>query len=129
MEIFRVSDSGVGPQQVYMTTAYEGTVKDKDNFHMHKRQTDFFTCIKGVMKLVLVDSRAGSGTKGEINEFKIGEDEPRMIKIPNGVLHAFKSVKGEAIVINCIDYEYNRSDPDEFRVKNSFYDWDKLCTL
>ena len=127
MEILRVSQAKMQPRQVYLTTAYENIAKDKNAFHMHKKQTDCFCCIKGKIKLVLVDTREGSRTKGEINEFDIGEDNPCLVTIPKKVLHAFKSLRGESFMINCIDQEYNRNDPDEFRIKNEYYDWDKLC--
>ena len=129
MEIFRVSETGVEPRQVYMTTAFEGVVKDKENFHMHKSQHDFFCCVKGLIKLVLVDTRDNSSTKGEISELEIGEGNFCLVGIPTRVLHAFKSLKGESVIINCISPEYNRNDPDEFRVKNEYYDWGKLCPL
>ena len=96
---------------------------------MHKNQTDFFCCIKGEIKLVLVDVRETSETKGEINEFEIGEKNFCLVIIPNGILHAFKSLKGEAFIVNCIDHEYNKANPDEFRIKNEYYDWDKLCLI
>ena len=127
MEILRVSEDKVLPRQVYMTTAYENVVKDKENFHMHKNQTDIFCCIKGAIKLVLVDTRDDSPTKGEISEFEIGDGDPCLVTIPKKVLHAFKSLRGEALIINCIDHEYNRKDPDEFRIKNEYYDWDRMC--
>jgi dTDP-4-dehydrorhamnose 3,5-epimerase len=124
MEIFRVSDTGINPRQVYLTTAYEGVIKDKDFFHMHKNQTDNMCCIKGRIKLVLVDTRENSATKGRIDEFEIGKGNFCLVTIPRGVLHAFKSLEDEAIVINCIDQEYNRESPDEYRVKNEYYNWD-----
>ncbi|MBL7158609.1 MAG: dTDP-4-dehydrorhamnose 3,5-epimerase family protein [Candidatus Omnitrophica bacterium] len=126
MEIFRVSETGINPKQVYMTTALEGVVKDKDKFHLHKSQNDNMCCIKGLVKLVLVDTREESKTKDEIMEFEIGESNPALVTIPNGVLHAFKSLKGESIVLNCIDREYNKENPDEIRVKNVYYNWDKV---
>lgn len=126
MEILRASETNVRPRQVYLTTAYENVVKDKEYFHMHKRQTDFFCCIKGEIRLVLVDTRKNSKTKGEINEFEIGENNLCLITIPKRVLHAFKSLKGESFIVNCIDREYNRVAPDEFRIKNIYYDWDRL---
>lgn len=127
MEILRVSQSKIQPRQVYLTTAYENIVKDKNCFHMHKKQTDSFCCIKGIIKLVLVDTRENSRTKNEVNEFEIGEGNFCLVTIPNGVLHAFKSLKGEAFIINCIDNEYNKKIPDEYRIKNQYYDWDKMC--
>ena len=129
MEILRVSEAGIKPEQVYMTTAFEGVVKDKDKFHMHKNQTDNMCCIKGKIKLILVDVRDSSKTKGEINEFEIGEENFCLVTIPKRILHAFKSLKDEAFIINCIVPEYNKTNPDEFRVENKYYDWDKLCPL
>lgn len=129
MEILRVTETKVQPRQIYLTTAYEGIAKDKEYFHMHKKQTDFFCCIKGKIRLVLVDVRENSKTKGEISEFEIGEKNFCLIIIPKEVLHAFKSLNGEAFIINCIDREYNQANPDEFRIKNKYYDWDKLCQL
>ncbi|MFC1493553.1 WxcM-like domain-containing protein, partial [candidate division KSB1 bacterium] len=40
--------------QAYITTAYPGVVK---GWHYHKKQIDNFTCIHGMMKLVLYDDR------------------------------------------------------------------------
>ncbi len=124
MEILRVSETKVQPQQIYLTTAYEGVVKDGDFFHMHKNQIDNMCCIKGKIKLVLVDTRPHSKTKEEINEFEIGEGNFCLVTIPKKVLHAFKSLKTEAFIINCIDHEYNRAEPDEFRIKNKYYKWE-----
>ena len=129
MEILRISETGIKPEQVYMTTAFEGVTKDKDKFHMHKHQIDNMCCIKGKMKLVLVDTREASETKGEINELDIGEGNFCLVTIPKKVLHSFKSLKDEAIIINCISHEYNKKNPDEFRVDNEYYDWYKLCPI
>lgn len=129
MEIFRVSETKVRPRQVYLTTAYENVVKDKSSFHMHKKQNDSFCCVKGKIKLVLVDTRKASPTEGQINEFEIGEENPCLVMIPKKVLHAFKSLGGESFIINCIDHEYNKDNPDEFRIENKYYDWDKLVPL
>lgn len=126
MEMFRVSETRTQPRQVYMTTAFENAVKDKDAFHMHKNQTDFFCCIRGRIKLVLVDTREASSTKGEINEFEIGDENFCLVRIPRKVLHAFKSMKGESVIINCIDNEYDKNNPDEFRIENKYYDWDRM---
>lgn len=127
MEIMRVSQIKTHPKQVYLTTAYENTVKDKTHFHMHKKQVDFFCCIKGMIKLVLVDIRDNGGTKNEINEFEIGDENPCIVTIPSNVLHAFKSLKGEAFIINCINNEYDKDCPDEYRIENKYYDWDRSC--
>ncbi len=100
--------------QVYMTTAYPGVVK---GWHYHKKQTDHFAVIKGMIKLVLYDNRDDSTTKGEINEFFVGEHNPILVKIPPMVLHGFKCIsQQEAICINIPTEVYNYEQPDEFRV-------------
>ena len=128
MEILRADDnifSRFG--QVYITTAYPGVVK---GWHFHKVQTDYFTCVAGMMKLVLFDSREGSPTKGEINEFILGVHNPALVVIPPGILHGFKCVGDtEAMVVNCPTEPYNPKAPDEFRVdahsKDIPYDWSR----
>ncbi len=114
MEILR-SDDDLFEKfgQVYMTTAYPGAVKA---WHYHKKQTDHFSCVKGMMKVVLFDAREDSPTAGEVQECFIGEHNPALIKIPPGVYHGFKCVSTEeAIVINVPNELYNYDEPDEFR--------------
>lgn len=111
--------------QVYVTSAYPGVVK---GWHYHKKQWDHFTCVKGMMKVVLYDSRENSPTKGAINEFIIGERNPQMIKIPPYVYHGFKCVgTEEALIVNVPTETYNYDEPDEFRLPPDTgeipYDW------
>lgn len=115
MEIFRMDDEGFERfGQIYMTTAYPGVVKA---WHYHKKQADHFACLRGMMKLVLYDSRPGSKTKGEVQEFFLGDHQPLLVKIPPGVYHGFKCVSAaEAIVVNIPDRPYVRRDPDEYRL-------------
>src|SRR4030066_204644 len=79
--------------QVYLTTGYPGVVKA---WHYHKGQTDHFCVVKGMMKVVLYDYRDGSPTKGEVNEFFLGEHRPILLRIPPLVSHGFKTVSTEA---------------------------------
>lgn len=111
--------------QVYMTTVYPGVVKA---WHYHKKQLDSFVCVKGMIKLVLYDSRKGSKTKGEVNEFIMGEHNTIMVQIPKDVYHGFKGIsEEEAIIINTPTEYYNSKVPDEFRLpahtKKIPYDW------
>ena len=68
--------------QVYLSVAYPGVVK---GWHYHKLQTDHFVIVKGMMKVVLYDGREDSPTKGEVNEFFMGEKNPILLVIPPGV--------------------------------------------
>ena len=114
--------------QVYMTTAYPGVVKA---WHYHKLQSDTFICIKGMMKVVLYDSRPGSKTKGEIMEVFMGEHNPVLIQIPPNVYHGFKCIsEQEAMIFNVPTENYDCKKPDEYRLpahsKEIPYKWERI---
>ncbi|MCH7761085.1 dTDP-4-dehydrorhamnose 3,5-epimerase family protein [candidate division TA06 bacterium] len=71
MEILR-SDDELFRQfgQLYLTVVYPGVVK---GWHYHKKQTDHFCVVKGMVKVALYDQRSESRTYKELNEFFIGE--------------------------------------------------------
>lgn len=126
MEILRNDDEFFEKfGQVYLTTAYPGVVK---GWHSHRLQTDYMTCVVGMIKLVLYDAREDSPTKNEVQEFFIGERNAMLVSIPPGVLHGFKGI-GEkmSIIINTISEVYNYIDPDEIRTAwdspDIPYDW------
>jgi dTDP-4-dehydrorhamnose 3,5-epimerase len=111
--------------QAYVTAAYPHIVKA---WHMHKTQTDNITCIKGMIKLVLHDGRAKSKTKGETNEFVIGERNPTLVQIPPEVWHGFKTISEDyALVLNIPTELYDYKKPDEYRLPPDSdkisYDW------
>jgi dTDP-4-dehydrorhamnose 3,5-epimerase len=113
--------------QAYITTAYPGVTKA---WHYHKEQTDHMAVIQGMMKIALYDSREGSPTKGEVNEFFCGIHNPILVKIPKMVYHGFKCVSEEtAIVINIPDKLYSYDKPDEYRIdphdNDIPYDWSR----
>ena len=128
MEILRKDDEiyeGFG--QVYMTTAYPGVVKA---WHYHEHQHDFTTCVFGMIKYVLFDSREGSPTFGETNEFVIGEYSPLLVKVPPMVWHGFKNIGlKEAIIVNTVTRPFNYLEPDEKRADPhdniTGYDWSR----
>jgi dTDP-4-dehydrorhamnose 3,5-epimerase len=111
--------------QAYVTTGFPGVVKA---WHSHKLQTDYLTCVSGMMKLVLYDARKDSPTRGEVSEFFVGVHNPLLVVIPPGVMHGFKTIsETEAVVINFPTECYNPAAPDEYRVeahsKDIPYDW------
>ena len=126
MEMLRADDDlFIKFGQVYMTTAYPDVVK---GWHYHKQQTDNMVVVRGMMKIVLYDSRKDSKTYNEVNEFFVGVHNPLLIQIPPYVFHGFKCIsEEEAMVINCPTEVYDYNEPDEFRVDphdNEIpYDW------
>ena len=111
--------------QAYLTVAYPGVVK---GWHYHKQQKDYFTVVKGMAKVVLYDNRDGSPTKGEVNEFYLGEKNLTLLVIPPLVVHGIKGIGVEpAYLLNIPTRKYEYASPDEFRIdphdNDIPYDW------
>lgn len=114
--------------QVYVTTAKFGIIKA---WHYHKLQDDYFCCVFGKILLALYDARKTSKTFGQIVDWVLSLENPKLIKIPKGVYHGFKGLsEPEAIVINIPTRPYNHKKPDEYRIepftKTIPYDWNKV---
>ena len=100
--------------QCYVTAVYPGVVK---GWHYHKLQTDPFVVVHGMAKVVLYDRRETSPTRGEVNEFFLGERNNSLVLIPPGVLHGMKGIgTGVALLINLPTHTYNHANPDEYRI-------------
>ena len=79
---------------------------------------------------VLYDSREDSPTKGEVNEFFLGDKNPTLLVIPPLVMHGMKGIGVEpAYLVNVPTYHYDYKDPDEHRVPahdpSIPYDWSR----
>jgi len=126
MEMFRSDEEDFEKfGQVYLTTAWPGVVKA---WHYHRKQTDNFVCVQGMMKVALYDAREDSPTKGETAEFFMGVWNPIRLRIPAGVYHGFKCIStGEAMIVNVSTEPYNHAEPDEYRLPAHTdeipYDW------
>ena len=126
MEILRADETDLFTAfgQVYVSATYPGVVKA---WHYHRRQSDNFACIAGMVKLVLIDTRDGSATKGAVNEFFLGTQNPTMVQVPNLVYHGWKCISVEpSLVINVPNEPYNYAEPDEYRLEPHGtlpYDW------
>lgn len=129
MEIIRADDPEfMGFGQVYVTTTYQGVVK---GFHMHEEQWDYVTCVAGMIKLVMIDIRGktvsafGELHGATIQEVVMGERNSKLVIIPPGVLHGWKSLDGTAVVVNVPNKMYDYAEPDEQRREphSLEYDW------
>lgn len=99
--------------QVYVSLNYPGIIRA---WHYHAKQTDYFVCIKGMIKVPLYDARPDSPTHGEVNEFFLGEHNRIVLSIPIGVYHGYKTIGAEpSLLLNFPTKAYDRADPDEYR--------------
>jgi dTDP-4-dehydrorhamnose 3,5-epimerase len=126
MEVLRADDKELFTKfgQVYVSATYPDVIKA---WHYHKKQIDNFACMAGMVKLVLVDTRENSPTRGVVNEFFIGARNPMLVQVPNLVYHGWKCIGTEtALVVNVPTEPYTYDEPDEYRLEphgTLEYDW------
>jgi dTDP-4-dehydrorhamnose 3,5-epimerase len=126
MEILRVDEAELFTKfgQTYVSATNPGVVKA---WHYHKVQVDHFACVAGMVKLVLVDTREDSPTRGAVNEFFLGSQNPTLVQVPNLVYHGWKCISLEpSLVVNVTTEPYDYKDPDEYRLEphgTLDYDW------
>ena len=115
MELLRSDDqifSKFG--QCYVSMNYPNVIRA---WHWHQKQDDHFVVVKGMIRVGLYDMREGSPTRGEVNEFYLGENNNIVLKIPVGVAHGYKTVGMEpSLLVNFPSEVYNPEEPDEQRL-------------
>lgn len=119
-ELFRSDELApeVMPVMAYISMTQPGVARGP---HEHLDQTDYF-CFIGPsnFKVYLWDHREGSPTRGTMQVVFAGVDNPLMMIVPPGVVHAYKNIGVEnGIVFNGPNRLYagegKRSPVDEIR--------------
>jgi dTDP-4-dehydrorhamnose 3,5-epimerase len=106
------------PTMTYVSATRPGVTRGP---HEHVDQADLF-CFIGPsnFKIRMWDNRADSKTFNHVMTLVVGEDNPKSVLVPKGVVHAYQNVGTEqGIVINCPNRLYagegKREPVDEIR--------------
>jgi dTDP-4-dehydrorhamnose 3,5-epimerase len=107
VEIFRADElpSQIIPVMSYVSETIVGATRGP---HEHANQTDYF-CFLGpsTFCLVLWDNRRTSPTYWFRQELSVGEENPCVVIVPQGVVHAYRNVGHEpGWVFNCPNQLY-----------------------
>jgi dTDP-4-dehydrorhamnose 3,5-epimerase len=122
-EIFR-NDELEGeflPTMAYISSTNPGVTRGP---HEHREQADLF-CFIGPsnFKLRMWDNREGSETFGCVTTLVVGQENPSLVLVPAGVVHAYQNIGDtDGIVINCPNKLYRgpgiKEEVDEIRHEN-----------
>jgi dTDP-4-dehydrorhamnose 3,5-epimerase len=101
-ELFRNDElaSEFNPVMSYISSTNPGVTRGP---HEHVDQADLF-CFLGPsnFKLRMWDNRADSPSYRRVMTLVVGEDNPRAVIVPKGVVHAYQNVgTKDGMVINC----------------------------
>jgi dTDP-4-dehydrorhamnose 3,5-epimerase len=122
-EIYRADelDEGQLPQMAYISMTRPGMSRGP---HEHRCQTDLF-CFLGTSDFVLLvwDNRPDSLTYRKKARIEIKREELVSVKIPPGVVHAYKNMgENEGLILNAPNKLYagrkRREEVDEIRYEN-----------
>ena len=118
--------------EIYFSTIKPGVVKA---WHLHKKMTLNYTCIRGEVMVGLYDLRSESPTFGEQWKIYLADSGPnyRLLTIPPGVWNGFRqspdmvreAIFDEAWIANCATLPHHpdeiiRMDPVDFPAP---FDW------
>ncbi len=110
--------------QVSAALSYPGTIKA---FHFHRRQTDCWVPVQGMLQVALVDLRPGSATFGARNTFYVGVHRRWQLLVPPGIGHGYKVIGTDpALLVYLTDRLYDPQDEgripyDDPKIQ---YDWE-----
>lgn len=97
-ELFRFGQPGIArdftePIQVSAALSHPATIKA---VHFHRRQTDLWAPVAGMLQVALFDLRPESPGYGQVNTLYIGDWRPWKLRIPPGVGHGYKVIGANA---------------------------------
>jgi len=118
-EIFRNDWEGFfdnnKPNQINISKSKPGVVRA---WHRHlRKQVDFFTVIKGTVKICVYDNDSKSNTFGTLVEIITNEKKLEIVKVPGHYWHGTKTISSEeSYTIYFINNLYDYENPDEERI-------------
>jgi dTDP-4-dehydrorhamnose 3,5-epimerase len=110
--------------QVSAALSYPDTIKA---FHFHRRQTDCWIPVEGMLQVALVDLRPQSSSFGVRNTLYVGALRRWQLLIPPGVGHGYKVIgTAPALLVYMTDRFYDPEDEgripyDDPKIQ---YDWE-----
>lgn len=127
-ELIRVTDEffkeGFG--QLSHSFMHQGVIKA---WHIHKTQVDWWFVVAGELYVALCDLRRNSTTYKIINEFVLKKGPKNvMLKIPSGVAHGLKVIKGPAELVYVTSSVYKLKEEGRIPADDPEigYDWGKI---
>ena len=109
--------------EIYFSTIYKDSIKA---WHLHKKSTLNYACVKGKVKLVLFDERKNSSTNGQHQELILSPENYFLVTIPPNIWNGFKGLdNGESIIANCLSLPHNENEMirKDSNNKNFKYNW------
>ncbi|MEJ2182840.1 MAG: dTDP-4-dehydrorhamnose 3,5-epimerase family protein [Nitrospirota bacterium] len=91
-------DRELFPAMAYVSMTRPGVARGP---HEHREQADCFVFFSSAFDLFLWDAREGSPTGAHKSVLRLGRENPTLVVVPPGVVHAYRNVGAEdGLVLN-----------------------------
>jgi len=94
-------------------------------WHKHNIQTDYWTCLKGSIKVGLAHKGPMANSNEVLVEWEyLSDKNPRVLKIPPGVYHGYKAIEKGSILMYYVTEKYDPEDEIRESVGNFGETWE-----
>ncbi len=111
--------------EIYFSQVLPGVIKA---WKLHTKITQNYAVVSGNIRVVIYDSREDSPSKGQTDEYEIGQDNYALLRIPKGVWSGFIGLGDTpSLIANCTDLPHDpgeiiKREPTDSSVP---FEWDK----
>jgi len=87
-------------------------------WHKHEKQTDYWICLKGSLKV-------GWATEENGCEFKyLSDKNSKVLEIPSGIYHGYKALEKGTILAYYVTRKYDPTDEHRVKIGHFGEDWE-----
>lgn len=88
-------------------------------WHKHEKQTDYWICLKGSIKV-------GLAYDGIVKFEYLSDKNPRVLEIPPGVYHGYKALEPGSILLYYVTRKYDPDDEIRAEVGSFGESWETI---
>ena len=98
--------------------SYINSTKHIVAWHKHEKQTDYWICLKGSLKV-------GWATEEDGCEFKyLSDKNPKVLEIPPGIYHGYKALEKGTILAYYVTRKYDTTDEHRVKIGHFGENWE-----
>lgn len=94
------------PRQINYSVSRRHTLRGIHSVRIPPGQAKYITCVRGVLRDIVVDLRIGSPTFGEHQVNELDADSGRSVYVPEGVGHGFLALSDDACICYVVSTAY-----------------------
>jgi len=111
-------------EQGQINVSYINSTKHIVAWHKHNKQTDYWICLKGSLKVGWATRKKVNGVYKNECEFKyLSDKNPQVLEIPPGIYHGYKALEPGTILAYYVTRKYDPTDEHRAEVGDFDEDW------